>query len=186
MYTNLDPTIRQEIRQGAGWGIAVGILLIILGIVAIALPFATAIALSLLFGWIFILGAIAQIIYAFVSRRAGSFIWKLLMGVFYLIGGIFVLLSPGITALTLSLILAISILVQSITQVIDAVQMRPAPGWGWTLFSGITGIILGILIFAQGPVSAVWLLGIWFGINLLSDGIGVVMLSAGVRSALKA
>jgi len=80
MYNNLEPTIRQEIRQGAGWGIAVGVLLIILGIVAIALPFATAIALSLLFGWLFILGAIAQIIYAFASRRARSFIWNIVAG----------------------------------------------------------------------------------------------------------
>jgi uncharacterized membrane protein HdeD (DUF308 family) len=185
MYTDLDPTSRQEIRQGAGWGIAVGVLLIILGIVAIALPFATAIALSLLFGWLFILGGIAQIVYAFVSRRAGSFIWKLLLGLFYLIGGIFVLLSPGIAALTLSLILAISILVQSVIQVIDAFQMKPTRGWGWTLFSGILGIILGILIFAQGPAAAVWLLGLWFGLNLLFDGIGVVMLSSMVRSATK-
>ena len=178
---NLDSTTRQQIRQGTGWGIALGILLIVLGIAAIALPFATAIALSLLFGWLFILGGIAQLIYAFVTRRPGSFIWKLLLGLFYLLGGIFVLLSPGITALTLSLILAISILGQSVPQVITAFQMRPEQGWIWVLFSGITGIILGILIFAQGTTSAVWLLGIWFGLNLLSDGIGVVMASSLIR-----
>jgi uncharacterized membrane protein HdeD (DUF308 family) len=185
MYNEIEPTTRQDIRQAAGWGIAVGVLLIVLGIVAIALPFATAIALGLLFGWLFILGGIVQLIYVVISRRAGSFIWKLLLGVFYLVGGIFVLLAPGITALTLSLILAISILVQSCIQVVDAVQMKPARGWGWILFSGIVGIILGILIFAQGPAAAVWLLGLWFGLNLLFDGIGVVMLSATVRSATK-
>jgi uncharacterized membrane protein HdeD (DUF308 family) len=185
MYMNLDPNTRQEIRQGAGWGIAVGVLLIILGIVAIALPFATAISLGLLLGWLFILGGIAQIVYAFVSRRAGSFIWKVLLGVFYLVGGIFALLSPGITALTLSLILGVSILVQSVTQVVDAFQMRPAQGWGWMLFSGMMGIILGIVIWSQGPAGAIGLLGLWFGLNLLSDGIGVVMLSSMVRSALK-
>ncbi len=185
MYTNLDLTTRAQIRQGTSWGIAVGILLIILGIVGIALPFATAIALSLLFGWLFILGGVAQLVYAVLSRRAGAFIWKLLLGLFYLLGGIFVLFSPGIAALTLSLILAISILGQSVIQVITAFQMRPEQGWSWVLFSGITGIILGILIFAQGPASAVWLLGIWFGLNLFSDGIGVVMASSLIRSALK-
>jgi uncharacterized membrane protein HdeD (DUF308 family) len=137
------------------------------------------------FGWLFILGASVQIVYAFVTRRAGSFIWKLLLGVFYLIGGILVLFAPGITALTLSVILGMSILVQSATQVVDAFQLKPAPGWGWTLFSGIIGIVLGILIFAQGPTAAVWLLGFWFGLNLLFDGIGVVMLSSTVRSATK-
>lgn len=83
------------------------------------------------------------------------------------------------------MILAISILGQSVIQVITAFQMRPEQGWSWVLFSGITGIILGILIFAQGPASAVWLLGIWFGLNLFSDGIGVVMASSLIRSALK-
>jgi uncharacterized membrane protein HdeD (DUF308 family) len=185
MSTELELATLREIRQAAGWGTALGVVLMVLGIVAIALPFATAIALSLLFGWLFILGGIAQLVYAFVTRRAGSFIWKLLLGLFYLLGGIFVLLSPGITALTLSLILAISILVQSCIQVVDAFQMKPARGWGWTLFSGILGVILGILIFAQGPAAAVWLLGLWFGLNLLFDGIGVVMLSSTVRSATK-
>jgi len=131
---NLDPSTRQEIRQGAGWGIAVGVLLIILGIVAIALLFATAISLGLLLGWLFILGGIAQIVYAFVSRRAGSFIWKLLLGVFYLLGGILVLLSPGIAALTLSLILGLSILVQSVTQVIAPFKcVLPKAGVGCCL-----------------------------------------------------
>jgi uncharacterized membrane protein HdeD (DUF308 family) len=185
MYTELDPTTRQQIRQGAGWGIAVGILLIVLGIVAIALPFATAIALSILFGWLFILGGVGQIIYAFLSQPAGSFIWKLLLGIFYLIAGIIILVSPGIAAITLSLILGISILVQSVIQVIGAFQMKPAPGWGWVLASGILGIILGIFIWSEWPMGAVWLLGVLFGLNLLFDGIGVVMVASLLRSALQ-
>ena len=186
MYMDLDPETRQQIRQGTAWGIALGILLIILGIIAIAVPLITAIALSLLFGWLFIFGGIAQIVYAFLSRAAGGFTWKLLLGMFYLLGGISVLLSPGIAAVTLSLILGISILLQSVTQVITAFQMRPEQGWIWVLFSGITGIILGILIWSEWPIGAVWLLGIWFGFNLLSDGIGVVMVASGIRAALKA
>jgi uncharacterized membrane protein HdeD (DUF308 family) len=184
MDNNLDPTLRQEIRQSAGWGIAVGVLLTILGR-AIALPFATAIALVLPFGWLFMLAGIIQLVYAVVSRRAGAFIWKLLLGVFYLAGGILVLLSPGITALALSFILAISILVQSILQVVYAFQIKPSRGWGWTLFSGIFGISLGVVIFAQGPAAVLWLLGLWFGLNLVFDGIGVFMSSFVVRSATK-
>jgi uncharacterized membrane protein HdeD (DUF308 family) len=63
--------------------------------------------------------------------------------------------------------------------------MRPDQGWGWMLFSGITGIILGILIWSEWPVGAVWLLGVWFGCNLLFDGIGVVMVASLIRLALK-
>lgn len=185
MYTDLDLTTRKQIRQGAGWGIALGIVLIISGILAIALPLATAIALSLLFGWLFILGGIGQVVYAFLTRPLGSFIWKLLLGIFYLTSGVVVLFSPGIAAVTLSLILGISILVQSVTQVIHAFQMRPDYGWGWVLFSGITGVILSIIIWSEWPFSAIWLLGVWFGCNLLFDGIGVVMVASMIRSAVK-
>ncbi|WP_019504128.1 HdeD family acid-resistance protein [Pleurocapsa sp. PCC 7319] len=183
--THPDLKTRKEIRQKAGWGIALGIVLIILGSLAIALPLATAITFSLLFGWLFIFGAIDQIIYAFLTRSLGSFIWKLLLGVLYLISGIVVLFSPGVAAIAFSLILGISILTQSVLQVIAAFQIRPQQGWGWTLFSGIAGIILGILIWSEWPIGAVWLLGVWFGCNLLFDGMGVVMVSSMIRSEVK-
>ena len=185
MPTKPDSSLQQELHKAAGWGIAVGTLLAILGIVAIAVPLATAIAIGLLFGWLFILGGIIQMGYAFLTRSSGAFIWKLLLGVLYLLGGISVLFAPGIAALTLSLILAISIVVQSLIQVVTALQIRPEQGWGWVLFSGVTGLILGGLIWAQGPAGAVWLLGVWFGLNLLSDGIGLAMASCLIRAKLK-
>ena len=95
------------------------------------------------------------------------------------------LFAPGIAALTLSLILAISIGLQSLLQVATAFQVRPEQGWGWLLFSGVTGLILGGLIWAQGPAGAVWLLGVWFGLNLLSDGIGLAMASCVIRAKIK-
>jgi len=97
----------------------------------------------------------------------------------------FVLFAPGIAALTISLILAISIVMQSVVQVMTAFQMRPEQGWGWVLFSGIAGLLLGAVIWPQGPTGAVWLLGVWFGLNLLSDGIGMVMASSLIRSRIK-
>ena len=178
-------SLLQELHKAAGWGIAVGTLLAILGIVAIAVPLATAIAIGLLFGWLFILGGIIQMSYAFLTRSSGAFIWNLLLGVHNLLGGISVPFAPGIAALTLSVILAISIVVQSLIQVATAFQVRPEQGWGWLLFSGVTGLILGALIWAQGPAGAVWLLGVWFGLNLLSDGSGLAMASCLIRAKLK-
>lgn len=185
MSTDLDPSLREEIHKGTGWGIAVGIWLVILGMIAIAVPLAMAIAIGLLLGWLFLLGGIAQIAYAFFTQRAGAFFSKLLLGLFYLIGGVSVLFAPGVVAVTLSLVLAICIVVQSVVQIATAVQMRLEQGWGWMLFSGIIGLILAALIWAQGPVGAVWLLGVWFGLKLVFDGIGIVMASCLVRSKMK-
>ena len=71
MSTKPDSSLQQELHKAAGWGIAVGTLLAILGIVAIAVPLATAIAIGLLFGWLFILGGIIQMSYAFLTRSSG-------------------------------------------------------------------------------------------------------------------
>lgn len=179
-----NSTMQQQLRQSTGWGITIGIVLIILGIAAIALPLAATIAASLLFGWLFIIAGIAQLIYAFQSRREQYFLWKLLLGLLYLLAGVVVLSSPIITALTLTLILGISIFIQSVIEVFGAFQMRPDRGWGWVLFSGIVGIILGIFIWSEWPSSAIWFLGVWFGVNFLSDGIGLLMHASRVRSAL--
>ena len=95
MSTRPDSSLQQELHKAAGWGIAVGTLLAILGIVAIAVPLATAIAIGMLFGWLFILGGIIQISYAFLTRCCGAFLWKSLLGLLYLLGGFQCCLLPA-------------------------------------------------------------------------------------------
>lgn len=168
-----------------GINTTVGIITIVLGIAAIARPLYATIASTIAFGWLFIIAGIAQIAYAFQSRGAGHLIWKLLLGIFYLIAGIYVISSPLAGAITLTLVLGATIFAQSVLQVIMAFQLRPARGWGWTLFSGILGIILGIFIWSDFPFNAPWIIGLWVGINLLFDGIWVLSLSSAARSALR-
>lgn len=182
---SIGSSFQDEIHRAAGWGMFFGFVLAVLGIVAIAAPFATAITVGVLFGWLFILGGIAQLSYAFLSRPAGAFLWKLLLGIAYLLAGIWIQFFPGIATLSLALILAISILFQSVIQVVAAITMRPVRGWGWMLFSGISGLVLGALIWAQGPGGAAAFLGLWFGMNLLFDGAGVFMASSLARAALR-
>ena len=79
-------------------------------------------------------------------------------------------------AIALSLILGITIFAQGALQVILAFGIRPARSWGWVLFSGILGIILGILIWSEWPFNAAWLIGLWVGISLLFNGIWMITL----------
>jgi uncharacterized membrane protein HdeD (DUF308 family) len=168
-YINIDPATRKKLRKSAGWGIALGILLAILGAIAIIVPLVATVAMSLLLGWLFIIGGIAEIIYAFKSRQAGYVIWKVLLGLFYILAGIFVLSSPIVTALTLTWIVALGILITSVIQVFFAFRMRSERGWGWILVSGIAGIILSILIWSRWPSSAAWFLGSSMFRSALSD-----------------
>ncbi|PPS42216.1 HdeD family acid-resistance protein [Chroococcidiopsis sp. TS-821] len=174
-----DPEVRDRERTGgSGIGIIVGILLVIIGLAAIARPVYATIAATIAFGWIFIFAGIAQFIYAFGSRGAGQFVWKLLLSILYFVAGLVVLTNilPGAIALTL--ILGITIFIQGALQVFIAFNLRPARNWGWVLFSGILGIILGILIWSEWPFNADWLLGLFVGITLLFNGIWMIILSS--------
>lgn len=179
-----DPEVRDTERTGgSGIGIVVGVLLVILGLIAIARPLYATIASTLVFGWLFIFAEIAQIVYAFSSRGAGQLIWKLLLGVLYVGAGIVVLSNVLSGAIALTLILGITIFAQGVIQVIFAFGIRPNRNWGWVLFSGILGIILGIFIWSEWPFNAIWLIGLWVGISLLFNGIWMITLSSLPRSA---
>ena len=178
-----DPEVRDRERTGgSGIGIVVGVLLVILGLIAIARPVYATIASTLVFGWLFILAGIVQLVYAFGSRTAGQIIWKFLLGVLYLGAGIVVSSNIFSGAIALTLILGVTLFVQGVIQVIFAFGVRPARSWGLVLFSGIIEIILGIFIWSEWPFNADWLLGLWVGIGLLVNGFWMITLASLPRS----
>jgi uncharacterized membrane protein HdeD (DUF308 family) len=169
----------------SGWLVAIAIFTIGLGIFAISFPFFATVASTLVFGWIFIIAGIAQIVYAIQSKGVGQVVWKLILGLLYLVAGMFVLANPLGGVLVFTLVLGITIFVQGIIQVSMAFQTRRvSPNWGWMLASGIAGIILGIYIWSNVPASATWLLGTLIGVNLLFDGTWMLTLHSGQRRAL--
>lgn len=174
-----DPEAREQTINSGGLT-AIAVLMIVLGLIAAAFPFFAGIASTLVFGWVFIFAGIAQIVYAFQSKRAGQVAWKLILGVLYLLAGILILANPLQGLLAFTLVLGITIFVQGIIQVSLAFQFRrTSPNWGWTLTSGIIGIILGIFIWSSFPSSAPWLIGVWVGANLFLDGIWMLTLHSG-------
>jgi uncharacterized membrane protein HdeD (DUF308 family) len=185
-YTDpVNSELEAQVQTNTGWGIAIGIILMILGVVAIARPLYATIASTLVFGWLFIVAGIVQIIYAFRSQGIGQTIWKLLLGIIYLVAGIYIVANPAMGALALTLALGVTIFAQGVIEVILAFQLRPSPSWGWVLFGGIVGIILGIFIWSRFPNSADWLIGLWVGLHLLISGIWITFLSSTLRSALR-
>ena len=167
---------------GSGWMTAIAIVMIVLRIIAIAFPFFTGIASTVLFGWVFIFAGIAQIAYAFQSRGAGKIAWKMILGLLYLFSGVFVMVNPLEGAFAFTIVLGITIFLQGMIQVSLAFQMRwISPNWGWMLVSGLMGIIFGIFVWSSSPLNAIWLIGTLIGINLLFDGIWMLTLHSGEK-----
>ncbi len=178
------PEVRRELRKNLGWAIALGVLIMIVGVVAIAKPFFAAFASVAVLSWLFIFGGIFLFAYTFQTRRFGYIVLKLLAGFIYFIVGI-VLLENSTRGIISAL--GICIFIKGIFQIFLAFQLRPLPNWCWVLFSGIVGIILGIIIcsFNHSHGEKVIFTGIFVGIDLLSDGLWMVLLSSAVHRVLK-
>lgn len=172
----MDTETRSAIRKTAGWSIVLGVVMIILGVLAILAPLITAIAVNVLLGWLFIIGGVFQAIYAFQhNHRRSSLILKLLLSLVAIAAGVFLVAYPLAGVISLTLLIGIYFFIDGIVRVFLAFQLRPHTRWIWVLLNGILMIILGILIWSQWPFSATWVLGLLVGIGLLSSGIAVLM-----------
>jgi len=171
-------------KKATGWAVAVSVLLIVLGIVAIALPFVAGIAITSIVGWMLVFGGITHIIAAFHARGAGAVLWELLVGLVYLVGGGYMIFHPLLGIATLTLFLAGVFLAEGVLEVISFFNIRGQRGAGWMLFDGLVTILLAGLIWAHWPSSSVWAIGTIVGISLLMSGVKWLMISMASRNII--
>lgn len=163
------------------WMAVLAVISIIGGIFALANPFAATLAAVLLAGWFFVLQGIIQIVYAFRIRGWTGFIWQLGLGILALVVGIMLVANPFAGSLSLTLLVAVLLLFTGGIKIAYAFRLRPLPGWVWVLVSGIVSVLLGGLILADYPASAATILGIFLGIELLSNGVLFLFIALGLR-----
>ncbi len=168
-------------RPHRGWSIAWGIVLIIMGILALLMPEIAAFATVLTLGWLLIVAGIVEIVHSFQTRHRAGFGWKLAAGIITLILGLLILFFPIAGVATLALWIGAFIFAGGIVRVILAFRVKPAKGWGWVLFDGILAIIIGGLIAWGWPASSIAFIGLLTGFWLLFSGIWRITLDGRVR-----
>lgn len=184
MEASFERNAESALPRGDWWlYLLLGIALIVIGVVAIVVPAATALAIltvDYLLGALLLIGGVLQAIYAFKRHTtAGRVVLGLIVAALYVIAGLILLGHPFAAVLSLTLFLAAFLIVAGIFKIIAAFEMYGTAHWGWTLVGGIVSFILGVLIWAGWPAT-VWALGLWIGIDLLYMGwtmvaIGVVL-----------
>ena len=181
----MEQAERSWVRGGRAWKgpLVVGILFALIGAAAMLTPQVSSLAINLILGWLLLASGIVQVISALSTRGQGGVAIKLLRGGFFIIAGLLLLFRPYAGVLTLTLILATFLVIEGIAEIVTAVQVRRTRGWGWLLASGIAATILGVLIWAQWPLSGGWALGLLVGVKLLLLGWAIVMMSLAVRAA---
>jgi uncharacterized membrane protein HdeD (DUF308 family) len=173
-------------KKVTGMSIGLAVLMIVLGFLAVALPLATGIGVSILVGWIVVFGGFTYVAYAFTAEGAGAFLWRMLIGIVYVVGGFYLVFHPALALQSLTLVLAAILIAEGVLQMIVFFKFRSLPGSGWVLFDGIVTLLLGFMIAYPWPFSAGWAIGTLVGINLLVSGFTRLMYSVAARKELKA
>ncbi len=173
-------------KEATGLSIGWSLVMIALGILAVVLPSAASVGVSVVVAWIIILTGVAYLAYAFAAQGAGSFLWRMLIGVVYVAGGGYLAFHRGIAVESLTLVVAAVFFLEGVLEIAAFFQLRALSGAGWILFDGILALVLAYVIYRPWPSSSTWAIGTLVGINLIVSGIAGLMYSVAVRKALKA
>src|SRR5580698_10880770 len=169
------------VKKASGLFIGMAVVFILLGMMAIIEPGIAGLAVTILVGWVLIFGGGAHLVAAFSGGGAGRVIWQILIGIVYIVGGIYFLTHPLLGLGTLTLLLAVIILMEAVLEFIAYFRTRNEGGSGWMLFNALITLFLGGLIWLHWPSSSVWAIGTLVGVNLLMTGISRLMRGMAAR-----
>jgi len=181
--TNIIHRDINELHKNIGWYIALAVGMMILGVLAIIAPLAATLALEQLAGVAFSVGGIIMVIHAFKWKISERLFFSLILGILYFASGIILLAYPLTGMLTLTIALGALFLVAGVLKIINAFRIRPSSTWGWVLFSGLMSLFLSFLIMAGMPLTALWVVGLIVGIDLVFSGLAMLMITLAVRKA---
>jgi uncharacterized membrane protein HdeD (DUF308 family) len=162
--------MREKVKRHSFWYLLQSVLMILGGILTLVFPIISSVAIVIFLGWLLIFSGILQAFSLIDVRHVPHFWLQLVSVVLSVLVGILFLRNPGAGLLTLTLLLIVFFMVEGISKIIFSLTIRPFPNWGWVFASGVVGILLAFYLWANTPVTAIWLLGVLLGIELISEG----------------
>jgi len=177
-----DPTPAETVRENWGWFLALGVAQVLVGALALAMAAFTTLIAVLLLGGLALAAAAVEVVSAFWSRTWQEGLGHVLVGLLYGVFGVMLLVNPELAASTLTLVLAVLLLVNGVVRLVLAATGRYR-GWGWAAAGGLMSALLGGLIWADWPGNSLWVIGLFVGIDLVLMGAYWVALAVAVRAA---
>ena len=183
--SELQSRLSQAVREHWKLFLIEGIILVILGILAILVPPLATIAVTILIGWLFLISGVAGLITTFGARQAPGFWWSLLSALLGIAAGLVLLVWPLSGAISLTLLLIVFFIIEGVLSIMYAIEhKRELTGqWGWMLVSGIIDLILAAMIWGGLPSTAAWALGLLVGINMLFGGSAMIAMAMHARGS---
>jgi uncharacterized membrane protein HdeD (DUF308 family) len=145
---------------------------LVAGLVALGSVVMATIASVFVVGIMMLIAGVAEVINAFQIKSWGRFLLWLLLGVLYIVAGFLTLENPLLAAALLTLLLGVSLTVSGIMRIILAFEMKEGTLWIWVVLSDAITLLLGLVILAHWPISGLYILGLFLGIDLVIAGAG--------------
>jgi uncharacterized membrane protein HdeD (DUF308 family) len=161
--------------------IMLAIILIVLGVLAIALPMFTSVGVVKILAALIILNGLAQLVHAFQAESAGRTTWKILIAILYLGVGIYLFANPLVGLAGLTLLLAMFFFAEGFMDIVTYFMTRGVAGSGWLLLHGLVTLALGFMIWTRWPLSSLWLIGTLVGISMVLTGVTRLMMALEIR-----
>ena len=162
-----EPTVYSGSPAALG---TIGVLIAILGVLAIALPGLAALAADVALAWVALFAGVLQLVYAYQTRMERGVAWHVLSAVLNIAVGVLLFVFPLEGVMALALLFGALILVVGIAEILLAFRLRPAEGWGWVLATGSVSSLAGVLLAITWPQNAFWVLGFYVGVSMIAGG----------------
>jgi uncharacterized membrane protein HdeD (DUF308 family) len=172
------------LRAGSGWIIALGIVYVIAGFIALGSMVMATVASVFIVGVMMVIAGVAEVFNAFQIKSWGKFLVWALLGMLYIIAGFITFENPIFAAVILTLLLGASLVASGLVRLFLAFNMKRETPWVLVVVSGAITLLLGLLILARWPINSVYILGLFLGIDLIVAGASWIGLGFGLRSQL--
>jgi uncharacterized membrane protein HdeD (DUF308 family) len=181
--SDLGAALQKSVREHWRAFLIEGIILVILGLAAIALPPIAGLATALILGWLFLLGGMVGLVATFSQRNAPGFWWALLSAIVAILAGGVLMANPVAGVATLTYVLVAFFVIDGVLIIVMAFEHRRelSDRWQWMMIGGIMDLILAVLIISGLPGSLAWALGLLVGIDLLFGGTSLIAMALSAR-----
>ncbi len=184
LFQNLQASVEEEAHRQWGWYLTLGILLIIVGAYCVYAQVAATMASVMVLGALLLVGGAGYVVAMFTARAGAGYAFLLMLAAaFNAVVGLMLIGHPAIGALALTLFIAILLIVGGIFRFFSAVWFR-MPQYGWVAFGGVLSVLLGLALWAQWPISALWFIGFAVGVNFIFDGVVWCSMALKARSLM--
>ncbi|CDZ61129.1 HdeD family acid-resistance protein [Neorhizobium galegae] len=182
MTFGLDAPSVSTVRDKWGWFLALGILLLIFGFIALANLFVATVASVFYIGMMMLVGGVAYLVHAFQVKGWDHILFWAASGILYTIAGLLAFWNPALTAVIVTFFMAVALIVAGMFRIWVGFRMRPMRGSGWVIFGGVITALAGLVIALGWPVNSLWILGLFLAIDLTMQGWALIAVALAAKA----